>query len=73
MERIKTGLRSIGGRTYGRPDERINPSDAGRIRPARLLAIRQVTQLNTGKKTAGIDGKASLTIEERFTLGMRIK
>jgi RNA-directed DNA polymerase len=35
---------------------------------ARLLAIRQVTQLNTGKKTAGIDGKASLTIEERFTL-----
>ena len=35
---------------------------------ARLLAIRQVTQLNTGKKTAGIDGKKSLTIEERFAL-----
>lgn len=35
---------------------------------ARLLAIRQVTQLNAGKKTAGIDGKASLTFEERFLL-----
>ena len=31
MERIKTCLRSVGGRTYGRPDERINPSDAGRM------------------------------------------
>ena len=30
---------------------------------ARLLAIRQVTQLNAGKKTAGIDGKASLNAE----------
>ena len=29
-ERIKTNLRSEGGRTYGRPDERINPSDSGR-------------------------------------------
>jgi RNA-directed DNA polymerase len=35
---------------------------------ARLLAIRQVTQLNAGKKTAGIDGKASLTFEERLGL-----
>ena len=35
---------------------------------ARLLAIRQVTQLNAGKKTAGIDGKASLSFEERLTL-----
>ena len=35
---------------------------------ARLLAIRQVTQLNAGKKTAGIDGKKSLTFEERFAL-----
>jgi retron-type reverse transcriptase len=31
---------------------------------ARLLAIRQVTQLNTGKKTAGIDGKKSLNFKE---------
>jgi RNA-directed DNA polymerase len=35
---------------------------------ARLLAIRQVTQLNAGKKTAGVDKKASLTHEERFLL-----
>ena len=35
---------------------------------ARLLAIRQITQLNAGKKTAGIDGKKSLSIEERFIL-----
>ena len=35
---------------------------------AKLLAIRQVTQLNAGKKTAGIDGKKSLSFEERFTL-----
>jgi RNA-directed DNA polymerase len=127
----------MGGRTHGKPDERNNPSDAGRTdrnwsevsrihnqmqsmirhslttseswrklpwkqfrrnlfrlqkrvykavqvgnkrkarslqklilksQAARLLAIRQVTQLNTGKKTAGIDGKASLNFEERFTL-----
>jgi group II intron reverse transcriptase/maturase len=35
---------------------------------ARMLAIRQVTQLNSGKKTAGIDGKASLTVKQRFLL-----
>jgi retron-type reverse transcriptase len=40
-----------------------------------MLAIRQVTQLNAGKKTAGIDGKASLTFEERLALSeeLRIK
>jgi group II intron reverse transcriptase/maturase len=37
-----------------------------------MLAIRQVTQLNAGKKTAGIDGKASLTFEERFALETQI-
>ena len=37
-------------------------------RSARLLAIRQVTQLNLGKKTAGVDGKASLSFQERFEL-----
>ena len=42
-------------------------------RAARLLAIRQVTQLNAGKKTAGIDGKASLTFEERFTLSTTLE
>ena len=35
---------------------------------ARMLAIRQVTQLNSGKKTAGIDGKSSLTPKQRFLL-----
>jgi retron-type reverse transcriptase len=40
---------------------------------ARLLAVRQVTQLNAGKKTAGIDGKASLSIEERFALSEKLK
>ena len=35
---------------------------------ARLLAVRQVTQLNAGKKTAGVDGKASLNFEEKFQL-----
>ena len=35
---------------------------------ARMIAIRQVTQLNAGKKTAGVDGKKSLTHEERFDL-----
>jgi RNA-directed DNA polymerase len=43
-----------------------------RSQAARLLAIRQVTQLNTGKKTAGIDGKASLTFEERLTLANKL-
>lgn len=42
-------------------------------RAARLLAIRQVTQLNAGKKTAGIDGKKSLSFEERFALEMILK
>ena len=40
---------------------------------ARFLAIRQVTQLNAGKKTAGIDGKASLTFKERLELNETIK
>ena len=42
-------------------------------RAARYLAIRQVTQLNAGKKTAGIDGKASLTFEKRFELESMLK
>ena len=35
---------------------------------ARLLAVRQVSQLNAGKKTPGIDDVADLTFEERFSL-----
>lgn len=42
-------------------------------RAARLLAIRQVSQLNAGKKTAGIDGKKSLTMKERFELEELLK
>jgi len=38
-----------------------------------LLAIRQVTQLNAGKKTAGIDGKASLSFEERLNLSDKLR
>ena len=40
---------------------------------ARFLAIRQVSQLNAGKKTAGIDNKKSLTFEERFELEELLK
>lgn len=40
---------------------------------ARFLAIRQVTQLNAGKKTAGVDGKASLSFEERLELSATLK
>jgi group II intron reverse transcriptase/maturase len=39
---------------------------------AKLLAIRQVTQLNAGKKTAGVDGKKSLDFEERFELSTQL-
>ncbi len=40
---------------------------------ARFLAIRQVTQLNAGKKTAGIDGKLALTFKERFELEEQLR
>lgn len=37
-------------------------------RAARFLAIRKITQLNQGKKTAGVDGLAKLTFKERFLI-----
>ncbi|WP_293080950.1 reverse transcriptase domain-containing protein [Moorena sp. SIO3H5] len=37
-------------------------------RAAQLLAVRQVTQLNKGKRTAGIDGKSKLNFRERMEL-----
>ena len=40
---------------------------------ARFLAIRQVSKLYAGKKTAGIDGKKSLKFEERFELSDLLK
>jgi RNA-directed DNA polymerase len=39
-----------------------------RSRGARFLAIRQVTQLNKGRKTAGIDGLTVLNFKQRFEL-----
>ena len=44
-----------------------------RSRAARFLAIRQVAQLNQGKRTAGVDGKTALTIKERFDLELLLK
>ncbi len=44
-----------------------------RSRAARFLAIRQVTQLNNGKKTAGIDGKLALNFKERFELEQNLR
>jgi RNA-directed DNA polymerase len=40
---------------------------------ARFLAIRQVSQLNAGKKTAGLDGIKSLDFEGRFNLEVLLK
>ena len=44
-----------------------------RSQAARFLAVRQVTQLNNGKKTAGIDGKLALTFKERFELEKELR
>lgn len=44
-----------------------------RLSAARFLAIRQVTQLNNGRKTAGRDGKLALTYQERFKLEQQLK
>lgn len=42
-------------------------------RAAMFLAIRKVTQLNTGKRTAGVDGKTALTEKERMELVRRLE
>src|SRR3989442_12630724 len=39
---------------------------------ARCLAVRRVTQDNRGKKTAGIDGVASLTPPQRLALATQL-
>jgi group II intron reverse transcriptase/maturase len=44
-----------------------------RSRSARFLAIRQITQLNAGKKTAGVDGIKSLNCQGRFELERVLK
>jgi group II intron reverse transcriptase/maturase len=40
---------------------------------AKYLAVRQVTQLNQGKATAGVDGKTALNCNERMQLAERLK
>jgi RNA-directed DNA polymerase len=40
---------------------------------AKLLAVRQVTQDNSGKTTPGVDGVASLDTEERLKLAQTLK
>ena len=39
-----------------------------RSRAAQALAVKQVTQLNQGKKTPGVDGKTALSVRERLVL-----
>ncbi len=39
---------------------------------ARLLAVRQISQLNAGKKTAGVDGQKSLNFKQRFALAEKL-
>jgi len=43
-----------------------------RSRSNTLLSVRQVTERNTGRTTAGIDGEVALTPSERATLAKRI-
>ncbi len=40
---------------------------------AKYLAVRQVTQLNQGKSTAGIDGKTALNCKERMQLAEQVQ
>lgn len=42
-------------------------------RSAKLLAIRRVTQDNRGRKTAGVDGKTTLTDKQRLDLAFNLK
>ncbi|NEP29240.1 reverse transcriptase N-terminal domain-containing protein, partial [Moorena sp. SIO3I6] len=42
-------------------------------RAAQMLAVRQITQLNQGKKTAGIDGVKSMDYYERVKLVKRLQ
>jgi group II intron reverse transcriptase/maturase len=40
---------------------------------AKLSAVRQVCQVNSGRKSAGVDGKSNLSPEERLTLASELK
>ena len=37
-----------------------------------LVSVRQVTQRNTGRKTAGIDGLVALTSQARAEMAVRV-
>ncbi len=41
-------------------------------RAAQALAVKQVTQLNTGRKSPGVDGKTALSTNERLVLCQRL-
>jgi RNA-directed DNA polymerase len=43
-----------------------------RSRASTLVSVRQVTQRNTGRKTAGIDGEVALTPEARMQVAVRV-
>ncbi len=43
-----------------------------RSRASTLVSVRQVTQRNTGRKTAGIDGEVALTPEARAQMAVRV-
>src|SRR5487761_1473340 len=43
-----------------------------RSRANTLVSVRQVTQRNTGRKTAGIDGEVALTSEARAEMAVRV-
>ncbi len=43
-----------------------------RSRASTLVSVRQVTQRNTGRKTAGIDGEVALTPESRAQVAVRV-
>ncbi len=43
-----------------------------RSRAAQALAVKQVTQLNTGRKSPGVDGKTALSTKERLVLCQKL-
>jgi RNA-directed DNA polymerase len=43
-----------------------------RSRANTLVSVRQVTQRNTGRRTAGIDGEVALTSEARAQVAVRV-
>ena len=43
-----------------------------RSRAAQALAVKQVTQLNQGRKTPGVDGKTALSTRERLVLCQKL-